>query len=169
VDIADRTYEEAAEYLHHTTAGGAFAVRTRCTPKPLPEDGLRTMVDAVRAWPGSADPDGAGVALFTWGGVINDIPVSDTAFPHRDTLFLVSMDTAWQADEPPEVVGANLGWLTALHQAMGDFAGDASYLNFTDPDLDDWRTAYHGPNAGRLEQVKRRYDPDRVFSFAQAI
>ncbi|HEV2780953.1 MAG TPA: FAD-binding oxidoreductase [Actinophytocola sp.] len=168
-DIADRTYWEAADYLHHTTAGGAFAVRTRCTPAPLAEDGLRTIVTAVDKWPGSANPDGAGAALFTWGGAINDVPVSETAFPHRDVLFLVSMDTSWQPDEPPEVVRENLDWLTALHRDMGEFAPDASYVNFTDPDLDDWRAAYHGPNAARLAEVKRHYDPDRVFSFSQAI
>jgi FAD/FMN-containing dehydrogenase len=169
VDIADRTYWEAADYLHHTTAGGAFAVRTRCTPEPLVEGGLRTMVTAVDKWPGSANPDGVGVALFTWGGAINDMPAAETAFPHRDVLFLVSMDTSWQPDEPPEVVRDNLTWLTALHRDMGEFATEASYVNFTDPDLDDWRTAYHGPNAARLAEVKRRYDPDRVFSFSQAI
>jgi FAD/FMN-containing dehydrogenase len=165
----DRTYWEAAEYLHHATAGGAFAVRTRCTPGPLAEDGVRTILGAVDKWPGSANPDGAGVALFTWGGAINDVPVSATAFPHRDVLFLVSMDTSWQPNESPEVVRDNLDWLTALHRDMGEFAPDASYVNFTDPDLDDWRTAYHGTNAARLAEVKRRYDPDRVFSFAQAI
>jgi FAD/FMN-containing dehydrogenase len=169
VEIADRTFWEAADYLHHNTAGGAFAVRTRCTPEPLVEGGLRTMVTAVDKWPGSANPDGAGVALFTWGGAINDVPVTETAFPHRDVLFLVSMDTSWQPDESPDVVWSNLDWLTALHQDMGSFATDASYVNFPDPDLDDWRTAYHGPNAARLAEVKRRYDPDRVFSFSQAI
>jgi len=168
-DIEDRTYWEAADYLHHTTAGGAFAVRTRCTPGPLPEEGLRTMVSALDKWPGSANPDGAGVALFTWGGVINDVPIEETAFPHRDALFLLSMDTSWRPDEPPRVARDNLEWLDALYRSMGEFATDASYVNFTDPDLDDWRTAYHGPNAQRLARVKRRYDPDRVFSFAQAI
>lgn len=168
-DIADRTYWEAADYLHHTTAGGAFAVRTRCTSNPLPEEGVRTMLEAIDRWPGSTNPDGAGVALFTWGGAINDVPVAETAFPHRDVLFLMSMDTSWQPDEPPEAVRDNLDWLTALHQDMGKFAADASYVNFTDPDLDDWRAAYHGPNAERLAQTKRRYDPDRVFSFSQAI
>jgi len=169
VDIEDRTYWEAADYLHHTTAGGAFAVRTRCAPGPLAEDGLRTMVTSVDKWPGSANPDGAGAALFTWGGAINDVPVTETAFAHRDVLFLLSMDTSWQPDESPEVVRDNLDWLTELHRDMGEFAADASYVNFTDPDLDDWRTAYHGPNAARLAEVKRRYDPDRVFSFSQAV
>jgi FAD/FMN-containing dehydrogenase len=169
VDIVDQTYWEAADYLHHATSGGCFAVRTRCSPGPLAEDGLRTILGAVDKWPGSANPDGAGVALFTWGGVINDVPVSATAFPHRDVLFLVSMDTSWQPGESPEVVRDNLDWLTTLHRDMGEFAPDASYVNFTDPDLDDWRTAYHGPNAARLAEVKQRYDPDRVFSFAQAI
>jgi FAD/FMN-containing dehydrogenase len=169
VEIADRNYWEAVDYLHHTTAGGAFAVRTRCAPEPLAEDGLRIMVTAVDRWPGSANPDGAGVALFTWGGAINDVRVNETAFPHRNVLFLVSLDTSWQPDEPPRVVRDNLDWLAALYRDLGQFATDASYVSFTDPDLDDWRTAYHGPNAARLAEAKRRYDPDRVFTFPQAI
>ncbi|WFE29631.1 FAD-binding oxidoreductase [Solwaraspora sp. WMMD791] len=169
VDIADRSYWDAAEYLHHTTAGGAFAVRTRCVSEPLAEAGLRAIVAALDKWPGSANPDGAGVALFTWGGAIADVPADATAFAHRDTLFLVSMDTSWQPDEPATVVRDNLDWLAALHREMGDYASDAAYVNFTDPDLQQWRTAYHGANAQRLAQVKRRYDPDRIFSFPQAL
>jgi FAD/FMN-containing dehydrogenase len=168
-DVVDRTYWEAVDFLHHTTAGGAFAVRTRCTPGPLPEAGLRTLVEAVGKWPGSGNPDGAGAALFTWGGAINRVPVAETAFPHRDVLFLISMDTAWDPGDPPEVVRGNLEWLAALHADMGEFATDAAYVNFTDPDLADGRSAYHGPNLARLTEIKRRYDPDRVFGFSQAI
>jgi FAD/FMN-containing dehydrogenase len=168
-DIEDRTYWEAADYLHHVTAGGSFAVRTRCTPEPLAAEGLQSMVAAVEKWPGSSNPDGAGAALFTWGGAINDVPVTATAFPHRDTLFLLSLDTSWQPDDPAEVVRDNLDWLNGFHRDMGEFAPDASYVNFTDPDLDDWRTAYYGPNAARLVEVKHHWDPDRVFSSAQAI
>jgi hypothetical protein len=83
VDIADRTHWEAKDFLHHTTFGDPFAVRTRCAPKPLSEVGVATMLAAIDKWPGSSNPDGAGVALFTWGGAINRVPVADSAFPHR--------------------------------------------------------------------------------------
>ncbi|MFI7482058.1 FAD-binding oxidoreductase [Kocuria sp. M1R5S2] len=169
IDIADRNYWAAAEYLRHATAGGAFAVRTRTTGGPLVEDGLRTIVTAVDEWPGSSNPDGAGVGLFTWGGAINHVPAEATAFPHRDTLFLVSMDTSWRSDDAPETVRNNLDWLDTLHSDMGEYARDASYVNFTDPDLDDWRAGYYGPNAARLTEVKQRHDPERIFSFDQAI
>ncbi|WP_322750566.1 MULTISPECIES: FAD-binding oxidoreductase, partial [unclassified Frankia] len=156
LDIADRTYWEAADFLHHTTAGGSFAVRTRCVREPLPEAGVATMLAALDKWPGGGNPDGAGVALFTWGGAINRVPVADTAFPHRDVLFLVSMDTSWSTDDPVEVMGDNLEWLTGLHQDMGEFAPDAAYVNFSDPDLAGWRSAYYGPNLARLTEVKRQ-------------
>jgi FAD/FMN-containing dehydrogenase len=168
-DIEDRTYWEAVEYVHHETAGGAFAGRTRTTSVPLPEEGARTLVAAVDKWPGSSNPDGGGAALFGWGGAMNVPAVTDTAFPHRDALFLVSLDTSWMSSDSPQVVRDNLEWLTALHEDIGEYTDNASYLNFTDPDLADWRQAYHGPNLARLAEVKRRYDPDRFFSFSQAV
>ncbi|GAB6900182.1 FAD-binding oxidoreductase [Kineosporia succinea] len=164
VDIADQEYADAVEYLRHESAGGAFAVRTRATPEPLSEEGLRTLVRALEKWPGGTNPDGAGAALFAWGGAIGDVPVRDSAFPHREVQFLLSLDTSWLPGESPEAVRANLDWLKELHEETGQFAPDASYLNFADPDLDDWRTAYYGPNAARLSEIKRRWDPDRVFA-----
>jgi len=52
---------------------------------------------------------------------------------------------------------------------MADFATGAAYANFADPGLPDWRSAYYGPNLARLAAVKRRYDPDRFFSYGQAV
>jgi FAD/FMN-containing dehydrogenase len=169
VDIADRTWSQATDFLHHTTSGDPFAARTRCTPEPLSEDAVAAMLSAVDAWPGSGNPDGAGVALFTWGGAINRVPAAATAFPHRDVLFLVSMDTSWSTHDRPDVVRANLAWLAALHGEMGAYATDAAYANLTDPGEGDWRSAFHGPNLARLAEVKRRYDPDRVFRSSQGV
>ncbi|WP_457031720.1 FAD-binding oxidoreductase [Kitasatospora sp. P5_F3] len=168
-EIEDRSYWEAKDFLHHETSGDPFAVRTRTVSEPLSEEAVHTALTALAAWPGSANPDGAGIALFTWGGAINKIPATETAFPHRDVLFLVSMDTSWSTEDSAEVRQANLDWLTELHDAMGEFARDASYVNFTDPDLPGAQSAYFGPNLDRLRQIKRQYDPDRVFDFPQGI
>ncbi|MEV7045634.1 FAD-binding oxidoreductase [Amycolatopsis sp. NPDC051061] len=169
VDIEDRDFWAAASFLHHSSEGGAFAVRTRCTPHAFADAGLEALVRAVEKWPGNGNPDGAGAALFAWGGAIGRVPVTGTAFPHRDTRFLLSLDTSWTEQDAPDVVRANLDWLHALHAETGEFAPDASYVNFTDPDLEDWRGAYYGPNAARLAEVKRRYDPDRFFSHPQGL
>ncbi|MFI5527562.1 FAD-binding oxidoreductase [Kitasatospora sp. NPDC051853] len=169
--VEDMGYWEAKDFLHHETSGDPFAVRTRTVTEPIGPAAIDTVLTALQKWPGSGNPDGAGVALFTWGGAINRVPVTETAFPHRDVLFLVSMDTSWSPDDPAELRQANLDWLTDLHTAMGEHARDASYLNFADPDLPPARAlaAYHGPNLARLQEVKRRYDPDRVFTHPQAV
>ncbi len=169
VDVEDRDFWAAARYLHHDSAGGAFAVRTRCVPDRVGDAGLAALVRAVDRWPGSSNPDGAGAALFAWGGAISRVPVAGTAFPHRDARFLLSMDTSWSRADPPEVVRANLRWLRSVHAEAGGFAPDSAYVNFADPDLPQWARAYYGPNAERLAEVKRRYDPDRFFDFPQAV
>ncbi|MHC0429393.1 FAD-binding oxidoreductase [Streptomyces sp. O3] len=168
-DIEDRTYWEAKDYLHHNTSADPFAVRTRTVSGPLPEAGVATILAMLDKWPGAGNPDGAGVALFTWGGAINRVPPTATAFPHRDALFLVSMDTSWSTEDSASTVRDNLDWLAELYASMGDFAGPGAYVNFTDPELDDFGPAYHGPNLERLRAIKRRYDPGRFFRFPQAV
>ncbi len=167
--INDRTYWQAKDDLLHETAAGAFAARTSVLTEPLPDDAVAAMLSMVRRWPGGGNPDGGGAALFSWGGAVNRVPCGDTAFPHRDAMFLLSMDTSWASNDSPAVVDANLGWLGELGDTMAPYGHDRSYLNFTDPDLKSWRTAYYGDNYARLAAVKRRVDPDGFFIFEQGI
>ncbi len=52
---------------------------------------------------------------------------------------------------------------------MRRYASGAAYQNYIDPALKDWRQAYYGPAADRLAQLKRQYDPGRLFDFPQAL
>ncbi|MEU7551362.1 FAD-binding oxidoreductase [Streptomyces sp. NPDC044571] len=168
-DIADRTFWEAKDYLLHETSAGAFAVRTGFATRPLPAEAVATVLAWLERRPGSGNPDGCGLALYTWGGAINRVAPGATAFVHRDALGLVSLDTSWAEHDSPATVEANLRWLAGLREAMAPYTGDGAYQNFIDPDLPDWRTAYYGANYPRLVEIKKRVDPDGFFSFGQSI
>lgn len=107
--------------------------------------------------------------MFSWGGAINRVGRTDTAFAHRDAMFLLSMDTSWAETDEPAVVAANLRWLSELGDALSPYVSDGAFQNFMDPDLADWRTAYYGVNYPRLRKIKDRVDPDGFFTFAQSI
>ncbi|TDU74549.1 FAD-binding oxidoreductase [Streptomyces sp. KS 21] len=168
-DIADRTFWEAKDYLLHETSAGAFAVRTNFAAEPLPPEAVAAVMSRLARRPGSRNPDGCGLALYTWGGAINRVAPADTAFVHRDARFLVSMDTSWTEEDGPDTVEANLHWLAGLQEEVAPYAGRGAYQNFIDPDLPDWRTAYYGANYLRLVEIKKRVDPDGFFTFGQAI
>ncbi|WP_235002495.1 FAD-binding oxidoreductase [Actinacidiphila paucisporea] len=168
-DIADRTFWEAKDYLAHETSEGAFAATTHFAVDPLPPEAVADVLARLGRWPGGSNPDGGGFALFGWGGAVNKVAPADTAFPHRHANYLVSMDTSWGEQDGPEAVPAHLRWLAELRDSVAPHTAAGAYVNFTDPDLADWRTAYYGDNYPRLVEIKRRVDPDRLFRFPQAI
>ncbi|MEU6237363.1 FAD-binding oxidoreductase [Kitasatospora sp. NPDC047058] len=168
-ETADRDFWDAMDYLRHETSGGAFAVRTHFATRPLPPAAVDAALAHLAARPGSGNPDGCGLALFGWGGAINRVRPQDTAFVHRGAEYLVSLDTSWQEGDDPGTVAANLAWLAELDRLIAPHTAGGAYLNFTDPDLPDWRHAYYGANYPRLVATKRRHDPDGLFRFPQSI
>ena len=83
---------------------------------------VETTVAAATMWrslSGADIPVVARSAGHSFAGYsVNDGLVIDaTAFVHRDTLFLLSMDTAWADDDPSELIDANLRWLDDLYEA----------------------------------------------------
>jgi FAD/FMN-containing dehydrogenase len=168
-EITDRTFWGAKDFILHDTSAAAFAAKTNFVTEPLPDEAIATLLAFVDRWPGSGNPDGGGAALFSWGGAVGDVAPTATAFAHRDALFMLNLDTSWADDDTPAVVDANLRWLAELHQALAPHVSEGAYVNFIDPDLAGWETAYHGANHPRLLEIKRRRDPDGVFTFDQGI
>ncbi|HEU5107222.1 MAG TPA: BBE domain-containing protein, partial [Micromonosporaceae bacterium] len=167
--VQHRTYWEANRQLMHATSGDSFAMRNNFAKEPVPDAAFEEICAWVGRWPGSTNPDGGGIGMFAWGGQINRVAPDATAFVHRDTFFLASIDTSWTAADSADVVAANLRWLHGFHAAMRPWLSDSVYQNFPDPDLEDWAWAYYGGNYERLVEVKRRYDPDNVFRHEQSI
>ncbi len=118
---------------------------------------------------------GAGQAryldLHMFGGAANDPARTDTAYVHRDSLFAVNYRVfiADPAAVSRRTIAASTGWVDRGFATIDPLSNGESYQNWIDPSLRDWQRSYYGENYARLSAVKRAWDPDGFFRFAQGI
>lgn len=153
-----------------STPGGelgrtAFAAKSDFLARPLSSSGVTALLDAVASHGGG----GGGLLLDASGGAINRVAPDATAFCHRNDLCSLQYYTSWSETATASVRNAQRAWLTHAWQSMRPHVSGYAYQNYIDPQLPDWAHAYYGANLPRLERVKRRYDPDNLFRFAQSI
>ena len=138
----------------------AFAAKSDYLAKPMP-------AAAVRALQRRLENRGTGsgaVLMDSYGGAIRR---GGGAFSHRTELCSLQYLAYWPSGEP---AAPSLEWLRGLHRSQRPYVTGGAYVNYIDPDLKQgFRAAYYGRSAERLETVRRRYDPDRVFRFAQSV
>jgi FAD/FMN-containing dehydrogenase len=141
-----------------------FAAKSDYVASPLSSAGRAAFVAAIERRQRQGGGSGA-LLLDAYGGAINRVAADATAFVHRDVMFGIQELAYFGAGGQ----GAALSWLQSTHAALRPFTTGAGYQNYIDPTLANWQQAYYGANYDRLVEVKRRYDSDRVFTFAQAI
>jgi FAD/FMN-containing dehydrogenase len=139
--------------------------------KPLSSHGIGTLLAGVESFQRAGGAPGAsgGIAFDALGGAVNRVSPGATAFVHRNALFQAQYTTTWPVGAAAAAVARQHGWQQSFWQSMRPFASGQAYQNYVDPALANWRQAYYGANLARLTQVKAKYDPNRVFSFPQAI
>lgn len=109
-------------------------------------------------------------SMLIWthaGGAIGDVSPEDTAFFRRGADFVFEIKAIYD-DPRPAVHHANEQWIEDLHTAITPFL-DGSYVNYIDPNLSDWRSAYYGTNYDRLVEIKQTYDETNFWHFAQSV
>ncbi|MET8766564.1 FAD-binding oxidoreductase [Streptomyces sp. NPDC004658] len=139
-----------------------YAARSDFFDRSLSAAGIQTVLKQIAAVRG-----GAGSIAFTaLGGAVNRVSPTATAFVHRRSRMLAQYIASWGAGASGSTAQS---WLTSAHQAMKPYASGAAYQNYSDPTLKDWKKAYYGDAAARLAKVKKQYDPQRFFSYAQGL
>ncbi len=116
-----------------------------------------TLINAIQT---RARQPGSGAILFDqYGGAINRVAPSATAFVHRNDLCCI------------QYLSYNGGnaWLNSTYAQMRPYVSGMAYQNYIDPALKSWRQAYYGANYSRLESIRRAVDPHHTFNFPQAI
>ncbi|HRJ52471.1 MAG TPA: FAD-binding oxidoreductase [Candidatus Thiothrix moscowensis] len=105
--------------------------------------------------------------INTMGGAINNPALESTAaYPHRKFAFMGELQTyydkASQTKDAEQIVRDIQGQLTA-----GGIT--AHYRNYPDVEIKGWETAYYGTNYPRLQEMKRKFDPDNVIRHPQSV
>ncbi|MET7702817.1 FAD-binding oxidoreductase [Streptomyces sp. NPDC005485] len=139
-----------------------YAARSDFFDVSLSAAGIQTLMKQMTTVRGGA----GSIALTALGGAVNRVSPTATAFVHRRSRMLAQYIVSWQAGTSGTT---GQSWLTAAHTAMEPYASGAAYQNYTDPTLTNWREAYYGPAASRLKTLKNQYDPNRFFTFPQAL
>ncbi|MBP0462126.1 FAD-binding oxidoreductase [Streptomyces montanisoli] len=150
--------------LHRET----YAAASDFYDRSMSAAGRQAMLGAAEAFTRlpAARGGGGSIALTALGGAVNRVAPGATAFVHRGSRMLAQYVASWQ---PNDSGSAHQAWLRSTQAAMRRYASGAAYQNYVDPTLKDWRTAYYGGAAGRLAGLKKKYDPDRLFDFPQAL
>lgn len=142
--------------------------RNRMIEQEIPPSGIDELLTAF------ASDHGAGqhrfLSFFALGGAVNEVPREATAYVHRTTQFYLGYSVGLGSDVPgDDDTRAAEAWVDAGFAAADRYSAGESYQNFIDPRLEDWQRAYYAENYPRLAAVKRDYDPDGLFRFAQSI
>ncbi|MGW3013737.1 FAD-binding oxidoreductase [Streptomyces sp. NPDC001219] len=155
--VEDRDYFKAMRFFSGSPDRQSFVASSRVLATPTA--GPAAVVALLTGRPGMA------LILDALGGAVADVGVEQTAFPHRKA-FATAQIYASATTASETAVTRSVGQVVA---GLADLGIRDGYVNYIDPALPDWGTAYYGPNLDRLRRVAYAYDPDRVFDFPQAV
>jgi FAD/FMN-containing dehydrogenase len=129
--------------------------------RPLPAHTIAALVRALCH--GRGHGESRELNFTPMGGAYNRVPADATAFAHRHERYV--LEHVLVADPDAPAVGRQ--WVARSWAMAHPWGSGRVYPNFPDPDLADWADAYYGANYERLRRVKRAYDPDGLFRFAE--
>jgi FAD/FMN-containing dehydrogenase len=139
-----------------TPRRSTFAAKSDYLTKPMPAAAVSTLQRRLEA------PGGGGIVIMdSYGGALRH---TKGAFQHHRAICSVQELVYWEGRAAPA-----LQWLRDVHGAIHPHADGRAYVNYVDPELPDPRHAYYGPALPKLVEVRKRYDPDRVFRFQQSV
>jgi FAD/FMN-containing dehydrogenase len=128
----------------------------------LPDGLIDTLIDTFR----TLDATEYEVFFGQIGGATARIAVDATAYPARDTIYVMNIHARWSE---PKDDARSIAWARMFFENTKPFALGSVYVNFmTEEETDRIGSAY-GPNYQRLVAVKNRYDPDNLFRKNQNI
>ncbi|ONF74391.1 FAD-binding oxidoreductase [Amycolatopsis keratiniphila] len=124
-------------------------------------------VDAILERAGQLSSPMSQLELIYLGGAVSRVPADATAFCHREAPIVANIAAAWT---DPADDARQIAWARESHAALKAEFTSGGYVNFLSDDEPD-RTAdvYDATTRRRLQEVKRRWDPENLFHLNQNI
>ncbi len=123
-------------------------------------------VDTIIDYAGRLPTAECEIFIAQMGGATNRIAVDATAYPHRDTEFVLNVHTRWSdASEDDKCIA----WARAFFDATAPHANGGVYVNFMADDEVTRVGGAYGTNLDRLTAIKAGYDPGNLFRVNQNI
>jgi FAD/FMN-containing dehydrogenase len=165
-------FSQAACHLPAQNRGGMLTrqpslAKSAYVTGPLGDRGVLALVEGIDARQ-SQRAKGA-VGFDSYGGAINRVSSAATAFVHRSALASAQFNVPFDPGTPAAELASSQSWLNSWYAIVAPYMSGSAYQNYIDPDLPDWARAYYGANLSRLMQIKKAWDPDDAFHFAQSI
>lgn len=122
--------------------------------KVISDDLIDIMIDFAKQLPNPQSE----IFIGQVGGKTKEVSKDATAYPHRDTEYIMNVHTRWENKTEDEHC---ISWARKFYKASEPFAAKGVYSNFVSEGDDNIQEAY-GENASRLKMVKMKYDPENV-------
>ena len=100
------------------------------------------------------------------GGQASSLPPDATAYYARDTKFVMNMHARWEFAEEDD---ACISWAREFFTKVEPYATGSVYVNFMTEEEQERIPSAYGANQVKLDQIKRKYDPDNFFRVNQNI
>lgn len=146
----------------HHISSLQFLGRSQTIAQPLSLGDVALVLHTLASYP----PAAVGLNFEALGGAVSDHAGDATAFPHRNAGYIVHA-TKTVLDENTRTSSQQA--LQAIMTSLGSHATGGVYVNYPEPDLENWPNAYWGENLRRLQMIKRQVDPSGLFHHAQSI
>ena len=141
-----------------------FKAKSAMIYRPLPEEALEIIEKYMRM--------GDGTDIFEITSLGGKIAKSNSlGYSHQGALAWMMINTHWSRQSQTE---KKLRWVRSFYEKLSPYLCDLNgkihvYANIPDLDLENPLEAYYSDNLSQLTKIKKKYDPENIFSYEQSI
>nr|WP_269432631.1 FAD-binding oxidoreductase [Haloferax profundi] len=136
--------------------------RNYCHRSCFVDDLSDDVIDAIVDHANEAESPLSGVGVWQMGGAISDVGGDETAYPHRDAEYMITVEANWDDGEDD----ANVEWARDgddLFRSLGGYGAYGGFTGVSTEGSEETVERVYGDNFDRLSEIKARYDEQNAF------